>query len=90
MKGFWKLVSLLVSCAGFLVTCGLLLYRGETFLGAALRATIVFVLLGIVQNFLGSILGSAFGLEPEAETRKASKKGQEPPSEAQDAPSESQ
>ena len=80
MNDFWRLVSLLVSGAGFLITCGILLYRGESLLGSAVRAAIVFVLLSIVQNFFGSILTSVVKQETEAV---------EPPEQAQDAPGDS-
>lgn len=74
MKGFRRLVILLVSCAGFVITCGTLLYKGGSLLDAALRAVVVFVLLNIALNFIGSILDSVAKQEPhDSETPKDAK-----------------
>ena len=59
MKGFWQLISLMISLGGFLVVAGVLLVRGEPLWSAAVRAVLVFVALWVVQGVLGALLSLA-------------------------------
>jgi membrane protein implicated in regulation of membrane protease activity len=61
MQEFWQLVSLLVCLAGFLITGGFLLLRGDSLLVAVIRAVISFAVLYVVQKVLGAILTGVTG-----------------------------
>ena len=56
MYGFWRLISFFICLSGFLIAGGILLFRGESFLMAVVRAIAAFAVLYIVQNMLGAIL----------------------------------
>lgn len=57
VKEFWRLITCLVSLAGFVVVTASLLVSGENILWAVGRGVIVFLVLWVVQNLLGQILG---------------------------------
>jgi hypothetical protein len=56
MKGFWQLVSLIISTIGFLIVMGALIIQGECLLTSALRSMLVFVGLLIVLRLFGDVL----------------------------------
>ncbi len=56
MQGFWKLVSVLISLAGFTATGVILLMKGDVLADVVLKAIAVFAVLYFVQRFLGGIL----------------------------------
>jgi hypothetical protein len=56
MKGFWQLVSLIISSIGFLIVLGTLLIQGECLFVSALRGMLVFVGLLIVLRLFGDVL----------------------------------
>lgn len=68
MDGFFKLLSLMVAVAGFVIVTGLLLWKGEALHIAVLKGIIVFVVLKFVQGMLSQL--SRFAAE-QSEQGKA-------------------
>jgi len=57
MKEFWRLVSLMVSLAGFLIVAGVLLLQGESLLSVVVKAVAAFAVLWVAQALLRALLG---------------------------------
>jgi hypothetical protein len=64
VKEFWRLITCLVSLAGFMVVTGSLLVRGDCLFWAVGRGVLVFLVLWVVQNLLGQLLGLVACAEP--------------------------
>lgn len=58
MQGFWKLTTVLIGLTGFTITGVVLLIKGDDLVDVVLKALAVFVVVYVVQNFLGGILFS--------------------------------
>ncbi len=56
MKGFWQLISAMISLTAFVVIGGLLLLKGEPIDQVGLRAVAAAFVLWIVLGTLGKIL----------------------------------
>lgn len=56
MQGFWKLISVLIALTGFTTTGIVLLMKGDGLLDVVLKSVGVFVVLYLVQKYLGDIL----------------------------------
>lgn len=67
MSGFWRFWNLIFSLIGFLVTGGILLYKGESFANTVVRAVISFIVLYAVQNLFGTILVSIADFVPQGQ-----------------------
>ena len=59
MTGLLRLISLMVSFAGFAMTAGALLARGEALPSAIVRAVVVFVAMWAVLTVLSALAGPA-------------------------------
>lgn len=68
MEKFWKLTSLYISLAGFLITGALLIIRGEELFFVAFKSIIAFIALYAIQSFLGIILNFAAGSTDSSQT----------------------
>jgi hypothetical protein len=64
MREFWRLLSILVSLAGFLVVAGVLLYKGDAVLSAAIKAAAAFAFLMFTQRVMTGVLGLAADSRP--------------------------
>lgn len=73
VKEFWRLITCLVSLAGFIVVAASLLAGGECLLWAVGRGVLVFLALWVVLNLLGQFLGLAAGAETGGETQVETK-----------------
>lgn len=68
MDDFFKLLSLMISVAGFVIVTGLLLWNGESLLIAVLKGIVAFVVLKAIQGAFSAI--SKFAAE-ETDSGKA-------------------
>ena len=59
MSEIWRLVSLMVCLAGFVIVAGLSLATGEDILWVAVRAVLTFAGLHVVQLVLRTLLALA-------------------------------
>ena len=66
MEGLYRLLSLIVSLAGFTVVSGTLLMRGESLFTVATRGVLAFAVLWIVQGAIAGI----FKLAASSERRR--------------------
>jgi hypothetical protein len=66
MEGLYRLLSLIVSLAGFTVVAGALLIRGESLFTVATRGVLAFTVLWVVQSAIGGI----FKLAASSERRR--------------------
>lgn len=55
MDDFFKILSLIISVAGFVIVTGLLLWKGESLLIAVIKGIVAFLLLKMMQGVIGSI-----------------------------------
>lgn len=55
MEDFFKLLSLIVSVAGFVIVTGLLLWKGESLLLAVFKGILAFIILRMMQGVISSI-----------------------------------
>jgi hypothetical protein len=67
---FWKLISVLLCLAGFLITGGGLLLQGTSFVEATVKATIALIVLYVLLRIVGSILVSMADHLPSADEEK--------------------
>ena len=64
MQDFWRLTTLLIAFAGFAITGGVLLSKGESLPMVIVKSVAAFAVLYIVQNYLGEALASVVGASP--------------------------
>ena len=55
MDDFFKLLSLMISVAGFVIVTGLLLWKGESLLIAVFKGIVAFLVLKVVQGAFSAI-----------------------------------
>jgi uncharacterized membrane protein YedE/YeeE len=55
MDDFFKLLSLMISVAGFVIVTGFLLWKGEDLLVAVLKGIVAFFVLKVAQGMFSSI-----------------------------------
>lgn len=65
MRDFCRLISILISLAGFLIVAVTLLMRGECLLTAAIKSSLVFTALWVVQGFLSNLINQAAGKDEQ-------------------------
>ncbi|MDH7481924.1 MAG: hypothetical protein QHH26_08135 [Armatimonadota bacterium] len=58
MDGFYQLVCLLISLAGFMIVIGVLLIRGEPILVTAVKGVLAFVALKIILGVLSKLFNA--------------------------------
>ncbi|MDI6827454.1 MAG: hypothetical protein QME62_03105 [Armatimonadota bacterium] len=58
MDGFYNLICLLISLAGFVIVTGVLLIRNETLLVASVKGVVAFLVLKVVLGMLGKLFNA--------------------------------
>jgi hypothetical protein len=64
MDGFYQLLSLMISLAGFGIVAGSLLLDGECLLVAAGKGIVVFIVLTVLQRVLAGVFKYAAACRP--------------------------